>query len=110
MTGTIKSTKALHEYGQYAKSVERTVIDTKIMCPSGETVVSFDGEDLLDTLEAVRDEDVAVTWPREKVDYLKAKGILEDEGNARWCSPARLGPKGEEYIELLERIVRGEDP
>jgi hypothetical protein len=67
--------------------------------------VRFDADDLLATLHEVTGGNVTTSFAPAQTDVLKRLDILETEGSPRWCSPARLGPRGEDFIDSLGRRI-----
>lgn len=66
--------------------------------------VRFDADDLLTTLLEVSSGGVTTDFDKTRTEVLKKTDILEYEGNQRYGSEARLGPKGEEFINELSML------
>ena len=69
--------------------------------------IKFDADDLHETLSKVyEDGDLYTTGFRpDAASVLQSRGILESQGAARAWSPAKLGPRGEEFIRYLEGVI-----
>ena len=88
---------ALVAEGLEVRRKERIVVD-KFITLEG---VSFDADDLYETLELAVSSDIVITYSRERIEVLKKLGILESEGNRRWYMGARLGTNGETFLKML---------
>lgn len=71
--------------------------------------LKFDADDLLTTLLEVSNGGVTTDFPENKTEVLKRLDILEYEGNNRYGSEARLGPKGQEFIAKLSERNNGSE-
>lgn len=63
----------------------------------------FDAVDLIETVESVIADDNIVVTNREMIDVLKNLGVLEYEGNSRWCSRAEAGINAVEFLDILKK-------
>lgn len=76
---------------------ERVVVDTTFFF-DGKT---FDGEDLLDTLEEIENEDDIAVTNTSMAAFLMKNGIISSAGSLRWCTRAEKGPNFDEFIKFV---------
>jgi hypothetical protein len=76
---------------------ERIVIDTTFFFDGK----SFDGEDLLDTLEEIENEDDIAVTNISMAAFLMKNGIISSAGSLRWCTRAEKGPNFDEFIKFV---------
>lgn len=78
----------------------RVVFDYKVTLDG----VTFDALDLLETLIEMDCTDIEIT-NQPMVKMLKNKGVIESEGNRRWCFGAIKGQNYEEFVEELRNAI-----
>lgn len=103
-----------HDPVARAQFFERIRLAYNSTTPSGlqveladhDTGVVFDVVDLVVTLEAVRDEDVALTYTPAQLEWLKNMGAITQAGSQKNMIPAELGDLGEDMIRILREWAK----